>query len=424
MDLLSLAGVGAYYAFVLLGSVSFGYILLRLTYPDIRVGSREQKLGFSGLAGAGVVLAAVAVDYLLSPTAFLAASGLFPIIAFLFLLAGFFGLKTIMAVFSPKFLVVGVPASQQVQEPDLKTSGISSEVVEPPMPQVVVQNGLRQPVVVSSKARAEEVRKQLVDQQVKKGELDVSRDSKAELEELKKAGEADFDVMVRDLKIAPAILIPDSPVEGDSRHRLYLRRPKSESRKQIVEEDFSLLADASTSKSRGSQRGAVEKLGQQSPKTEEDFGLLVQDVYSQLKSQKTDEGVKAKILVQEPPKPEVRRGKPVEKPPEPTLSMNDLFGEAAGPTPKQQAEGEAKPVEDANPLFAQLNQISSPQKPSDVSFVKMPAEEISGCPRCHSKNSRVVFCPYCGAGMCANCTPLVKPVEGGFDYTCPKCSET
>jgi NADH pyrophosphatase NudC (nudix superfamily) len=54
----------------------------------------------------------------------------------------------------------------------------------------------------------------------------------------------------------------------------------------------------------------------------------------------------------------------------------------------------------------------------------MPAEETSGCPRCHSKNSRVVFCPYCGAGMCANCTPLIKQVEGGFEYSCPKCSET
>jgi len=427
MDLLALGGVIAYYAFLLLGSVSMGYILLRLTYPDIRVASRERKLGYAGLAGAGVTLAAAATDFLLSPTAFLSATSTFPIIFVLFSIAGFFGLKTFSLVFTPKFVVVGIPSSQpEVQAPGMGTAGISSEQI----PQVVVQEGLKRPVVISSKARAEEVRKQLVEKQVKIGELDVSRDVDAEKAELKKAGEADFDVMLRDLlpKIAsPSILIPDAPLDNNSgsRHRLYLRKPAPAVRSQIADEDFSLLAAASASRPRENARAErKEQLGERQ-RTQEELGLMVQDVYSQLKTQKPEEGggFKDKMLVKEPPKPESRRGKPMEKPPEPTLSMQDLFGEAAAPA-QQQTEGGGKPVEETNPLFAQLNKISSLKKPSDVTLVKMPSEETGGCPRCHSKNSRIVFCPYCGSAMCANCTPSIKQVEGGFEFVCPKCAET
>ena len=46
-----------------------------------------------------------------------------------------------------------------------------------------------------------------------------------------------------------------------------------------------------------------------------------------------------------------------------------------------------------------------------------------GCPNCHQKNSKIVFCPYCGSGMCANCSPNVRLESDGFAYTCPKCGE-
>jgi len=47
-----------------------------------------------------------------------------------------------------------------------------------------------------------------------------------------------------------------------------------------------------------------------------------------------------------------------------------------------------------------------------------------GCPSCGARNTRVVFCPYCGTGFCANCTPSLLPGADAFTYTCPKCSES
>lgn len=62
-------------------------------------------------------------------------------------------------------------------------------------------------------------------------------------------------------------------------------------------------------------------------------------------------------------------------------------------------------------------------KPADSEFVKVKAEKGMGCPSCGAKNTRVVFCPYCGTGFCANCTPSLVPGPDAFTYVCPKCSE-
>jgi len=80
-------------------------------------------------------------------------------------------------------------------------------------------------------------------------------------------------------------------------------------------------------------------------------------------------------------------------------------------------------------VFAQLSEISSgktPAKPAEkenVEFVKIQAEKGMGCPTCHSKNTRIVFCPYCGTGMCANCSPKIFVEGDHFTYICPKCKE-
>ena len=53
----------------------------------------------------------------------------------------------------------------------------------------------------------------------------------------------------------------------------------------------------------------------------------------------------------------------------------------------------------------------------------MQAEEGMGCPYCKAKNAKIIFCPYCGSGMCANCSPKIVPAADQFTYTCPKCGE-
>lgn len=117
------------------------------------------------------------------------------------------------------------------------------------------------------------------------------------------------------------------------------------------------------------------------------------------------------------------------------LALNDLFG------------GESKPVKNEGGLggagvsgssvFAQLDNLDASGKAKavqppaalteaivpKVQVVKMRVDANAGCPHCGAKNVRVVFCPYCSTGMCANCTPNLKPTPEAFIYVCPKCGE-
>ncbi len=77
-------------------------------------------------------------------------------------------------------------------------------------------------------------------------------------------------------------------------------------------------------------------------------------------------------------------------------------------------------------LFAELQEVSG-AKPAErkesVTQVQVEKNEPLACPTCKAANTRVVFCPYCGTGMCANCSPSIKPEGDFFVFTCPHCSE-
>ncbi len=186
----------------------------------------------------------------------------------------------------------------------------------------------------------------------------------------------------------------------------------------------------------------------------EEFGVMMEDIYSQLKTSQRETKASDVLSVDVPRqvvKPETqerREGKIIEKEekqekpaplpaaarPEAGVSVSDilggdLFAPQSPQQPQQQAQ-ELFPPEgaatQAGDIFAQLSQAAAgtaaPVK-SDVSFVQIEEKNVS-CPTCHSKNSKIIFCPYCSTGMCANCSPSIKPIGvGQFVYVCPKCSE-
>ncbi len=136
---------------------------------------------------------------------------------------------------------------------------------------------------------------------------------------------------------------------------------------------------------------------------------------------------------------------------EKALSVSDLFGSDFKPVKETGSLGGAGAGFDAggagasggssgssaSSVFAQLDNLDASGKakaaqPSaagaeaqapHVQTVKMQVGRQAGCPHCGAKNVRIIFCPYCSTGMCANCTPNLKPSADAFVYTCPKCGE-
>ncbi|MFH0714085.1 MAG: hypothetical protein V1722_00390 [Candidatus Micrarchaeota archaeon] len=200
----------------------------------------------------------------------------------------------------------------------------------------------------------------------------------------------------------------------------------------------------------------------------EEFGLMVQDVYSQIKTPAVKPSDVVNVNAPKVPVAtavasvaHVRTAASVasaaaaqQTKPEVGLSVSDILGNdlfASSPAPKQESASStggndlfantsaamssasvssSESSSGGNDIFARLSQATeSPVRAapesqrSDVSFVQMQADKTTGCPTCHSKTGRIIFCPYCGTGMCANCSPSIKPLENSFVYTCPKCSE-
>jgi DNA-directed RNA polymerase subunit RPC12/RpoP len=167
----------------------------------------------------------------------------------------------------------------------------------------------------------------------------------------------------------------------------------------------------------------------------DEFAEIISDIYSQLKTSARGEGSADSITrLNMPPsqKPQQRQDNVLDDSQQEKFAEleTDLFGEVL---PKKsagvpQAKGglfdqlsEIGAVEGGRPpSFQSASPVSAS---SDMEFVHIGNEEGLGCPTCHQRNSRIVFCPYCGSGMCTNCSPNVRVDLTGFAYTCPKCGE-
>jgi hypothetical protein len=108
-----LLGVLVYYGYVLVGAVSLGYLVLRVTVPEVRARLPEEKLGASALLGFLTMGLAMVLDILLfGLDRFLSARGFTPGLAVFTTLLAFAALKAYTIYYPPEFLTVGVPLSE------------------------------------------------------------------------------------------------------------------------------------------------------------------------------------------------------------------------------------------------------------------------------------------------------------------------
>jgi len=547
---LSIVAALSYYVLFLVGSVSLGYLIVRLSYPEVRTFSNQKKLGQSATLGAAIVFAAVVVEYLPGMLGIADFSGFLPTIVVVFSFITFAGLQLFFHFSASQYLTIGIPVAVAAAAPARKipqpTETIApakktaatpqpflareekSERKElPPAPGKSRQPGQRPEAVkavekertaeiVAVPARKEvaaetgkppekqgrpfdlpwlsmpkvqprpaeplktepvkaepaklepakpaipEAPEKISEMPEKPQEAEIERPR--ELADLKKEVEkqidwSEFQIPVKK-KEAPASAEPvepaktgqagEKPLEKTLAEKIEVQvRPVGEPELPRVEEAkretmqevekvrekewelvlrdiapkaFEELEEGDSHRRRRymeapaatSEERRVRVIAGEDVAARDEFGMLMQDVYSQLKESKTDGGLGEDLGVKEP-----RKEKAGEE-----LTLEEIIGE------KKKAE---KPGGQSSELFAQLNAMASgkklparqeaPAKESDVEFVKIKAEKGMGCPTCHSKNTKIVFCPYCGTGMCANCSPKIFVEGDHFTYVCPKCKE-
>lgn len=367
-----------YYLFIILGSISPGYLAVRYTYPDVRTFSHEEKLGASVLLGGFVAMLAILADVLYSGLdAVFRAEGAWPVfwlassaVAFLVLFVG------LRRSDRPE---VAVPATKRLA---LLQEELQSLEDKPPADKDIAARleSLRKKGVLLPQDKS--VPAPVVEPLAAPSSPAVSQNMREAKRILEQARETEVETILNDLQLDyPAAL---AAMESGRHRRLYLaarQAPSKDDEKQIVEDVYVSFHDAAEA-----NKKKDEAKGTKTPALLKDTSDA--KTISATLSSKVDGKVAGAAAATAAA----------------SVSMADLFGE-----PKKAPSLSASPKS----VFAQL----------DKEVTAVPVAQLPVCPTCKRKNSRIVFCPYCGTGMCANCSPKVIPGPDGFTYTCPKCQE-
>lgn len=479
---LQLAGSTLYYLYGLFGSVSFGYLVLRLGYPDARVFSDEEKLGASALVGFLMFMIAVVLDVVVSGVDRVAVASGFSASAFLVVMIFFMvAFKLYFSSNPVETRTVAVPlssddvltkvASKMTEQNLVLASQVMPSVTDsaggmPKIEDITIEASGKTrdadsltPVPVPKELVKKSEGKAFVKQeekyaapavQPKKGELrleDLLKDEvlnalkqeqppanveaampeanpnqiREKLSQLKAKGiipaEGSTPVQTQDAtpsKISRREEQVRPLVRENVRESERLKQRLQDTEAETVLKDISegdVLQQAKRHRLYLNPQAAAQRRTQ----APDDPTEFAKDVYSRDNQERRPEERQrdraARREEQKKPTTQPQQAGPKE------ISMKDLFGETPGAPAAEQKE--------SSPLFAQLNAISTKkEQPIQQSVdVKLAPKTVAGCPTCNAKTSRIVFCPYCGTGMCANCSPAIKPAEDGFVYSCPKCSE-
>jgi len=491
MDFMTFLGVGFYYLFFLVGSVTIGYFVLRVSYPEVRVYDANRKLVVSGMLGLIIVFLSYitnlfffGVDRFLNVDSYIEVFTVFYAVIFFIVFKYYYS-------FTPKFITVAVPVREEVKKPvkrggktfvekqpsleelkkeitggevelniPLKTERFESEGVEGLKKEILgaapksIEVPLKEETLVKKSSQQAKIEKHAEVKQVEKQGVEVKKTENEFYAPFRPKPEL-FEEKQKTL--APPTQ-PQPQVKGEGfRFQKTKEKPKTENESEI-EEILKDVVRETVEEARGKevpkhrryllspeQKEKVKVIASSDIAGKEEFQALVQDVYEQLRKTKTAGSVQ-KITPNVPTEPlkkveekkeekkeenkegvreekktgreerKTEREKRKEQKPVEELSLSDVLG---GEVVKK----EEKPTG----LFAELSGITEgggevkTQKSSE--FVKIESENGMGCPNCHAKNTRIVFCPYCGGAMCTNCSPQIRIEGDKFIFTCPHCGE-
>lgn len=393
-------------AFSFLGSVSWGYVVMRLSWPDIRIMDATSKMGLSGIVGFAGVIAAFAVSTIRFEYFFAAMTAIFS--------ALFFVSRTATQAQYASTIRVGIPmpagAAQRMQAPAAEGGRVkivipisggalqrerAAEAIAAPKPAEAAVSRTAEAIVIPKPEKPQSISIPLRSEAAP--EFKPSAEGRALIENEKKAiKEIEIEMELKDFyemggskESLQEVPQPAAAQRGRRRMWMYSQKPALQSHVN-------------------------------------EFGDMVSDVYTQLRVAK--KGTSAKDIIT----PSAGGAEGAAS----ALTLEDIAGENT-PLEKNKAE------QSSSGAFSGAKEESQPEKPAETSvfsqlegiasgakseksvgkFFDLPAERGMGCPTCRTKNIRVAFCPYCGTGMCANCSPKVNATGDELKYECPKCGE-
>ena len=492
-----------FYSFTLIGTFTIGYFVLRLSYPEIRTFEKSAKFATVCFISAAIWLTAFLVDYSITGDRAFSLDSLF--FTMLFIVTAFYLviLRTffLLTLSSQKFITIGMPVKAGSRAKPVSGSAKSKTILKQDSPKQIEIKP------VTSVAKVEELKSNLINEPVEV-KLEIKTISPVPV-----AATEQVATTVPKKSVSTVTAVAESPPVGFAKWKQARETeqaqvgstkpvlsksistktspsktktaqsitPEKESEEKELQELVSTFTkEAKTTAATTPQGGPIHRrylLTDQQVKVtadknvsqKEEFGAMVQDIYSQLKDTKTTAKVSDVLKVDAPKQqtPSESKNERGTKTPSKTsaqassapassaetgVSMSDILGTSLfsnSQTDKSAKDKELLAAESSasssqsggTDIFAQLSKATSGQpasaqstssqpapaassSKSDVSFVQIQAEQGMGCPTCKSKSSKIIFCPYCGTGMCANCSPSIKPIgPGQFIYTCPKCKE-
>jgi hypothetical protein len=541
MDLMSYIGIGFYYLFFLVGSVTIGYFVLRVSYPEVRTYEQNKKLAVSGMLGLVVVfLSYITNIFFFGVDRFLNIDSYIEIFTVIYSIIFFLVFKYYYS-YTPKFITIAMPVRmeapkvEQVKEqkkPKEKTpekpfslqqlkkevTGNDIEISIPLKTQTFQQEGvegLKREILGSGVQSIEIPLKQTIEIPFKAREAVLNPVVKETVKPIKTVKPPIPPVQEKAVPYAPFRPAPEkagggvekpvqppqaaqtvkepalqkqqqapqtlektqpettqkqgegfkfqkqeNPVESQAREGFKFQKkeekPKTKEEteiegilKDVVKETVEEAQGKVIPKHRryllsSQEKEKVRVIASSDMAGKEEFQSLVQDVYEELRKTKTEGNIQ-KITPNVPAEPakkeeektkekereeektkekereEKKRGREKERkqenPQQEALSLSEVLGGQEGLSSQPKEE---KPTG----LFAQLSGITeAPKEQQKSEFVKIESESGMGCPNCHAKNTRIVFCPYCGGAMCTNCSPQIKIEGDKFIFTCPHCGE-
>lgn len=371
---------GLVYFIAFFGSMSFGYFVLRFNIPDIRVVPREAKLGLSGIIGIIIFILSLGL-YWLTDLNFLV---FLPLTTLIF--TGLFQVQQMM--FAKKEMTVVIPVAKMekpapgekktevrprltvpprvLEERQLSERGaFVRETYAPPEGRMMVEKEQQQPAMEKPEVTPLEEEKYVETAREKYRERMEQRKKEEEEQESQRKEQEEARRAQEESKQVPAGQPMEARVEPGDRRRRYMER-----RGEMIQE-------VKTDMFRTSERKEKEKYEKE---------LFKESAPApQISLEELSEGLDVGDL-------------------EKIGSLDELgelgFGELEGMGDKELQE---------------LAGIAEPEK--------MPREKGMSCPKCSSKNSTIVYCPYCGKGFCSNCSDKVQRKGDLILYGCPHCKK-